>query len=70
MEQSMGPDQTTRPRHYRASPVPAGRRCRGKVQTIREANELLVLNCLRERQPTASIEIARTLGFRSTHLRK
>ena len=36
---------------------------RGNVGTMREVNDLLVLNCLREHQPIASVEIARILGM-------
>ena len=46
------------------APEAAGRRpCRGNVQTMREVNDLLVLNCLRAHQPIASIDIARRLGM-------
>jgi len=45
-------------------PEAAGRRpCRGNVRTMRELNDLLVLNCLRDHQPIASIDIARRLGM-------
>lgn len=44
---------------------PAGDLCRGNSRTMREINDLLVLNCLREHQPIASVDIARTLGMES-----
>lgn len=52
-------------------PEAAGRRpWRGNVQTMREVNDLLVLNCLRDHQPIASIDIARKLGMEPATLCK
>ncbi|HUT33934.1 MAG TPA: ROK family transcriptional regulator [Planctomycetota bacterium] len=57
----MAPNPATRLTSRVVPEARGNRPRRGNARTIREVNDLLVLNCLREHQPIASIDIARKL---------
>jgi len=61
MEEDVERNRTLRLATSSALQTPTGQPCRGNVRTIRDGNNLLVLNCLREHEPIASIDIARKL---------
>jgi predicted NBD/HSP70 family sugar kinase len=58
---TVGSDQTTW--DHRAKMLQGGRLHAGNARSIRESNNLLVLNCLRDHEPIASVAIARKLGM-------
>ena len=59
----MSTKRTTRARRQRGRRGPLGQSLLGNVQTMRQVNELLVLKCLRDHAPIASVGIAEKLGI-------